>query len=243
MRSEHAPRPYLHPLRTPAGVLVTDVEPADHPWHHGLSFAVAHVNDTNFWGGPTFSAADHGYRDRGDHGRIEERASTLAWTDRRGTVVLDERRTVTVSREVDELSVEWTTTLHANENVVFDSPSTEGRPGAGYGGLFWRGSSNFRQGEVFTANARGERDVNGSAAPWLAMRSAEGPPVTVVLHADPAVEEPWFVRSAEYPGAGPALAFHHRLHVPAGGEVRRHYVFRAIDGHPRQFLSKSPRQI
>jgi hypothetical protein len=233
MLREYAPRPYLHPLHTPGGVLLTDIEPADHPWHHGLSFAIAHVNDCNFWGGPTFSAAggDAGYGDRHDHGQIRERDGALTWTDQRGVALLTERRTVTVRTEATELRIEWTTSLCANENVTIGSPSTEGRPGAGYGGLFWRGSRNFRGGPVATEDARGEENVNGSCSPWLTFGTATGAPATVVLYADPLVREPWFVRSGEYAGAGPALAFHHRLHLPAGTELHRRYGFRAFDGH------------
>jgi len=38
-----SPRPYLHPVRTLAGVRVTEAVPRDHPWHLGLSIAVQHV--------------------------------------------------------------------------------------------------------------------------------------------------------------------------------------------------------
>src|SRR5205814_1028778 len=33
-----SPRPYLHPIRTPAGTVVTAVAPEDHPHHLGFSF-------------------------------------------------------------------------------------------------------------------------------------------------------------------------------------------------------------
>ena len=32
-----SPRPYLHPVRTLGGEVVTDCRPADHPWHKGIS--------------------------------------------------------------------------------------------------------------------------------------------------------------------------------------------------------------
>ena len=44
-----APRPFLHPVRTPAGALLTVEAPADHPWHHALWFAIKFVNGENFW--------------------------------------------------------------------------------------------------------------------------------------------------------------------------------------------------
>ena len=42
-------RPYVHPLRTPAGHVLTRNAPADHPWHHGLWFTIKYVDGDNFW--------------------------------------------------------------------------------------------------------------------------------------------------------------------------------------------------
>ena len=44
-----APRPFLHPVRTPGGAVLTVEAPADHPWHHALWFTIKFVNGENFW--------------------------------------------------------------------------------------------------------------------------------------------------------------------------------------------------
>ena len=44
-----APRPYVHPLTTPAGAVLSVEAPADHPWHHALWFTIKFVNGENFW--------------------------------------------------------------------------------------------------------------------------------------------------------------------------------------------------
>ena len=44
-----APRPYVHPLTTPAGSVLSVEAPADHPWHHALWFTIKFVNGENFW--------------------------------------------------------------------------------------------------------------------------------------------------------------------------------------------------
>src|SRR5687767_12047622 len=44
---------YFHPLTTPAGVVVTDVAPADHPHHRGVFLAWVEMHgkkDADFWG-------------------------------------------------------------------------------------------------------------------------------------------------------------------------------------------------
>ena len=42
-------RPFVHPLRTPSGLVLTRDAPDDHPWHHGLWFTIKFVNGENFW--------------------------------------------------------------------------------------------------------------------------------------------------------------------------------------------------
>ncbi|WP_406084172.1 PmoA family protein [Micromonospora zamorensis] len=102
--ARHGPRPYLHPVRTLGGTVVTDALPADHVWHLGASLAVQDVNGTNLWGGRTY-VRDVGYTWRDDHGRIahvrwSERAADrlahrLEWRDPHGAVLLTEHRQLT----------------------------------------------------------------------------------------------------------------------------------------------------
>jgi hypothetical protein len=73
---EESPRPYVHPLYSLAGDMLTNFRPNDHPWHHGLSLTLTSVDGVNFWGGPTYRAGD-GYRWRDDHGVQVHRA----WSD------------------------------------------------------------------------------------------------------------------------------------------------------------------
>ena len=121
-----APRPYLHPVSTLAGTVVTDAVPEDHPWHLGIGFALQHVTHrdergtrtTNFWGGRTY-VPDRGYVWLDDHGRIEPLRSVppdrraeppdptdlagdstvqqLAWRVPDGPDLIHERRTVTAT--------------------------------------------------------------------------------------------------------------------------------------------------
>ncbi|HSU71488.1 MAG TPA: DUF6807 family protein, partial [Micrococcaceae bacterium] len=96
-----SPRPYLHPVRSLAGVTVTDHLPADHSWHLGAGIGLQDVNGTNFWGGKTYTRAAGRYEERPDHGRIVVVSTTsgpgqldqiLNWKAPDGTVLLRERR-------------------------------------------------------------------------------------------------------------------------------------------------------
>ena len=65
-----SPRPYLHPVSTRAGVVVSAHHPSDHDWHNGVGMAIPDVNGTSFWGGGTYvhgagvRAARQSWRDR-----------------------------------------------------------------------------------------------------------------------------------------------------------------------------------
>src|SRR5690606_13279555 len=65
--ANESPRPYVHPLYSIDGDVLTNWRPNDHPWHHGLSLTLTSVDGVNFWGGPSHRAED-GYRWREDHG-------------------------------------------------------------------------------------------------------------------------------------------------------------------------------
>ncbi|MEU4831393.1 DUF6807 family protein, partial [Streptosporangium sp. NPDC023615] len=54
LRATDAPRPHLHPVRTLAGTVVTETQPADHVHHFGAGVAISDVNGVNFWGGSTY---------------------------------------------------------------------------------------------------------------------------------------------------------------------------------------------
>lgn len=207
-----APRPYLHPVRTLGGTAVTEVAPADHPHHLGVSVAISDLGGGNFWGGRTY-VRDAGPSWLGDHGTQRHLGfswrdasgfgESLAWEGPDGVEKAREARSV---RAVElsgcwALDLSFTLTNLTGEPLPVRSSATKGRAGAGYGGFFWRAPGSAADRRVFTADAEGEDAAHGSTAPWLAMASADWT-LVFVQH-----DDPWFVRVVEYPGAGPALAW------------------------------------
>jgi hypothetical protein len=229
-----SPRPFFHPLTTLAGAAVTAFMPPDHLHHLGVGLAVPDVAGHNFWGGRTFvrgqgpTALDnHGVQ---RHTRWTRRApdgfaEELSWTAD-GCVLLSEQRTVDIralSSAAWELDVAFTFTNATGSPLRIGSPATNGRPGAGYGGFFWRAPKESRPPRVFSARADGEDAVHGSRAAWLAMTGGDW---TLVFSG----ADPWFVRAREYPGVGSALAWRRPLTLPAGGAVVRRVVTAVADG-------------
>ncbi|HST84715.1 MAG TPA: PmoA family protein [Kineosporiaceae bacterium] len=254
-----APRPYLHPVRTLAGVRVTDALPQDHPWHLGVSFAVQHVQTAdgrtaNFWGGRTY-LRDQGYQWLDDHGRVEHVRwvnrdpsgfeQELAWRVPGNPVLLREFRTMAVSPLLPAgkagRGTAWVLRMGFGlENVTqgqisLGSPGTHGRPGAGYGGFFWRAAASEGKFSVCTPDAEGEDDVHGRPAEWLTFGADEpgtGRPWSLLLAGEDAATraDPWFVRTRDYPGVGSALAFDRPIVLNPAERVSRSLLVVVVDG-------------
>jgi hypothetical protein len=240
-----SPRPYLHPVRTLGGVTVTDHLPADHPWHLGAGIALQDVNGINFWGGKTYTRAAGRYEERADHGRIVQLSATsqpgpldddslhqeLSWHAPDGSELLRERRS-TRSKRVDARTwrLDLATELTAVVGVSLGGPGSNGAPGSGYGGFFWRLPA-CAGAEVFTADRQGEAEVHGSASPWLAWTAdfAEGT-ASLVFAAPDEAPDPWFVRLSGYPGVGSALAWDRPVELAAGEAVARSFSVWISDG-------------
>jgi hypothetical protein len=129
------------------------------------------------------------------------------------------------------LSFAFTLTNTSGDDLSLGSPATNGREGAGYGGFFWRAPKESESPVVRTADAEGTEAVHGGRADWVALT---GQHFTLVFAGatDATRGDPWFVRTAEYPGVGSALAWHERLPLPAGAGLSRRIVTAVIDGRP-----------
>ncbi|MFI7274996.1 PmoA family protein [Streptomyces sp. NPDC049879] len=182
-------KPYVHPLRTLSGRLVSGYRPNDHRWHKGLQMTASHLSGQNFWGGHSYLGPDQGYQ------RVPERvgsmrhdgfadltatderltlAEDLTWVANDGAEWAGERRGVTV-HAVDEAAGSWALdwsirlTNLRDEPLRFGSPTTAGREMAGYTGLQWRGPRDLTGGTVFgPGGAEGQEALMGTQGPWLA---------------------------------------------------------------------------
>jgi hypothetical protein len=237
-----SPRPFLHPVRTLAGTMVTEVMPSDHLHHLGVSVAVPDAGGANFWGGRTYVQGqgsiplpNHGVQ---RHHRWEATtdavlAHELHWIGPDGTALLRERRRV-AARPVDDrawaLDFRYGLQNLTAEPLVFSSPGVKGRNGAGYGGFFWRARHGPDGVKILGPGVTGEPNLHGSRHPWLAV-SAGGPePWTLVFIDIAAQRDPWFVRSGDYVGVGPALAWTEPLTAAPGEGPRRRIITVVADG-------------
>lgn len=258
IRAVSSPRPYLHPVRTLGGTVVTDHQPLDHVWHLGVGVALQDVNGINFWGGRTYTREAGQYVWRPDHGsitvvetpvtqtsasagapgRLQER---LSWNGPNGAPVLTEDRTWTWSAagpSVWRLSLEFALSPTGDRPVSLGSPGSNGRFEGGYGGFFWRLPACDGP-QVWMPGGNGESGVHGSVTRWLAWAgtfdggtggSARGSEATLVFVAEEGSTDPWFVRADGYPGVGQSLAWDAPVLAEPGAPVRRSITVFVADG-------------
>ncbi|MGN8027456.1 PmoA family protein [Microbacterium sp. 22242] len=237
-----SPKPYLDPLRTRAGRVVSLFRPWDHVWHKGIAWSLPVVGEENFWGGPTYvhGAPGHGYVQRPNNGTqavvggvrtsvrdgVAEIGHAVRWTTESGAHLFDESRTIT-ARILDERS--WALTFETGMTNVSDapiaigSPTTRGRENAGYGGLFWRGPRSFTGGTLVTATGSGSgSDVRGQRHEWMGFAGRHDviDAVSLLVMVD-AAENPhhppqWFARSEEFAALNPAPFFSEELTIAPG---------------------------
>ena len=235
IRPVSSPRPYLHPVRTLAGTVVTDHQPADHVWHLGVGVAVQDVNGINFWGGRTYTRDAGRYVWRPDHGTIVRTSTSsgssggalsevLSWNGPDGAPVLREQRNwawAAVDLQTWRLTLDFTLAPAGDDPVSLGSPGSNGRENGGYGGFFWRLAA-CDDARVWSPAGSGEAAVHGSVSQWLAWSGTfDGEPATLVFTSPADCDDPWFVRVGSYPGVGQSLAWEEPVLLQPGESVTR----------------------
>jgi hypothetical protein len=163
-------RPFVHPLRTPAGHVLSRNAPQDHPWHHGLWFTIKFVDGANYWeeygdfgllvhrGPPTVEVAADG---------SVALAGTLDWVQPHGAgvAVVEERRLTHVPIGDDAYAIDLDTRLVADHDVTYDrTPFTTW---GGYGGLTIRGPADWIDTQITLDDGSVHERVLGTPSRWF----------------------------------------------------------------------------
>jgi Methane oxygenase PmoA len=234
-----APRPYFHPVRTLSGVVVTDHQPPDHAWHLGLAYSWPVVNESNLWGGPTYRR-DQGYVQLDNLGRIEHVAwkgfeEALEWIDGDGRRIATERRVIG-EPQLDESAGAWSLALESEvandgaEELRLGSPTTEGRPMAGYAGLALRGPDSLKGADIVLDAGPVAGEPMGERSTWLGFTAAGATVAVVEDPLNPGVPNRWFVRTQEYLLIASSPVFDRELHLAPGERLRMGHRLLVGDG-------------
>lgn len=157
------PRPFVHPVRTPAGRVLSVDAPADHPWHHALWFTVKYVNGENFW-----EEYDAFGTLRQTEAPSADGRSTIDWVRPDGeTVVAREQLTLRYRLTGDAAILDWDVRLRALVDLELDrTPFTTW---GGYGGLTLRGRPDWHDTGLRLADRGPQARLLGDRSPWCAL--------------------------------------------------------------------------
>ncbi len=213
--TREAPRPYLHPVCSLAGDVLTNFRPNDHPWHHGLSLTLTNVGGVNFWGGPSYRASD-GYQWREDHGvqthrawaslRPERLEQTVEWCRGDSGQLLLERREIATALVAGGWTLDWTSELRnvAGRELEFHNyQSGEALAGSHYTGLQFRGARDLLDGHgdatigvSAEGGLAGEARVHGVSTRWMEWSCQHDGSLrrTRIRFENPDTPLAWFVR-------------------------------------------------
>ena len=205
--------------------------------HDGFDQAVVTADQS----GPGSSAPDSSAPDKGAQGGVVRVDERLTWVTEAGEARIGERRRIAAAAwpagQAWGIAFETTLANISAAPIVFASPTTEGRPDAGYGGLFWRGPRSFTGGRVIVADAAGGDELMGRRAPWLAFAGQhDGQPgrwSTLVFADSPAnfsYPSQWFVRSTPFAAVCPAPFFAATYTLPAGQALTLRHDVVVADG-------------
>lgn len=254
-------RPYLHPLRTVSGATVSGWRPWDHRWHKGLNFSLTDVSGQNFWGGNTYvhgsgylpldtvgSIRHLGFSFGGDASALDV-SEELAWVTSTGETWLREERRHLFHHALPErgiwaLDIDTTVTNVRGETLTLGSPTTNGRPDAGYSGLTLRLARTFTDGTLTTQGADGDvftlrgahaESLMGTRSAWMSF-SAELDEVdaaaTALMFEARGAAANWYVRAATFPVLGTSPSFHEPVRLAPGSTLGLSHRVVLIDGAP-----------
>ncbi len=144
------PKPYFHPVCTPASHCLSLFEPHDHVWHRGLWFTIKYINGDNFWEEVEHFGIQQTVQPpsitHGSQGRIDLRTE-LDWMRPPGdaepsSVFREQRHIAYEPLESDAYTLDFDTVLTAQADLTLDrTPFTTW---GGYGGLTFRGNRNWQ---------------------------------------------------------------------------------------------------
>jgi hypothetical protein len=239
-------RPYIHPLRTLKGRMLSAIKPEKHPWHLGLFFSWKYVDGVNFWE----------FRNKGavrvDDLEYEAAPFSILLTSRQTWVtmaderkLLDELLTLRVHGVDPESSLYFIDFEHLfrakEKDILLDrTEMTDMKPWGGYAGLSFRPSANLdHQVRILNSNGSRDRQTNGEPARWVHLQGfcerepEEAVGLAILDHQDnPRFPSPFFTMDAsmEFPFLSASFIFHEPYLLRRGEDLTLRYRVIVHDG-------------
>jgi hypothetical protein len=160
---------YIHPLLTPAGLMVTDDYPGDHRHHHGIWSAWAHTHfegrEMDFWNMGGGSA------------KVDFQSLASSWDGPVHAGFHSHHLFTDLRANKTAINEDWIVTVYkvAPAYFLFDLDSTQEAASASpvdldqylYGGFAFRGSAQWQAGATFlTSEGKDRGSGDGTTARW-----------------------------------------------------------------------------
>ncbi len=237
--SPSLPKPCIHPLTTPAGVVLTGFEMSDHVWHRGLWFTIKFVNETNFW------------EEHDPYGRQVNRAQPrveliddssariiheIEWVSAATGSAILETRTLVLRRSGEAGQIDWTSQLQALIDLKLDrTPYTTW---GGYGGLAFRASRELHEVNFLLPDGQTTQSLSGQPHEWCLMHAkVDGGrdrhvSLGIVDHpGNVRSPSPWYCKTGNgFTYMNPAFLFHEPMSLEAGKQLVLRYHIAWRDG-------------
>ncbi|RYG69610.1 hypothetical protein EON80_09490 [bacterium] len=230
------PKPFFHPLRTPAGHCVTLYEPHDHVWHRGLWFTIKYINGENFWE----ERVPFGTQQievpptviHGIDGGIKW-DSEISWErpDDAGEVFVEHRQICYRAIESSAYVLDWDIELTAQSDLLLDrTPFTTW---GGYGGLTLRGNRNWQETRLLFSDGSTSDRPTGILAQWCDLSGKfdggedQSGGIAIFDHPENLrAPSPWYGGTGSGHYFNAAFLFHKPLQVAA--EQQLHFRYRVL---------------
>ena len=196
------PKPFLAPLRTAAGVIVTrrfpmeqvEGESHDHPHHKGLWIGYGDVNGINFWENEAASKTSgtnpsqkgtvrlHGVERSQSGKKSGSVRATFDWESPGGEALMKEDRTMTFYADPDVRRIDVEAVFTANTRITFADTKE------GFFAIRVADSMDGKNGGILTNSegAQTEKDVWGKQANWVDYDgTVDGQKVGIVIFDNP----------------------------------------------------------
>ncbi len=194
---ESFPKPFLHPLRSADGRILTrqfpmaqvDGESHDHPHHRGLFIGYGNISGINFWENEkSYTSTNRGTMSLQRAPRLvsgKRRGSIEAafeWRSPTGQVMLDEDRTMTFYAESGRRTIDFDITFTARQDLHFEDTKE------GFFAIRLADSMKEDKGGqmVSSTGLRTEKQVWGTKADWVDYSGpVDGRPVGIAIFDNP----------------------------------------------------------
>ena len=245
-------KPYFHPLATPGGIVLTDLRPADHPWHRGLWWSWKFINGLNYWEENRQTHRGEGATDLvksklqphpDGSAELEFAINYHPWN---APTVLAEKRTVKIlAPKNDGYELNWTSEFTALTDVTLTRTPLPGEPNGvswgGYAGLSLRLNPATRTWAFMNSDGTaGVGALHGKPASWVKFSAGPDAPAVTIFDDPQNLRTPslWYTNQ-QMPYFSPALLFAKPLTLASGEKLLLRYRILITDhdrGENRQAI-------